>query len=339
MVAMLIIVRVALVGCGSGTTRQLHENLTQSDAVTEEPAETNPPEPENTAPPTAETKTGQILVAYFSRTGNTETVAECVAELTGGDLLEIVPAVPYPGDYQDCLETARRELKEDSRPALSSHVPDISIYDTVFIGFPIWHANTPMVVRSFLEEYDLSGKTIAPFCTSGSSGIGQAMSAIRELCPDSTILDGLSVTSATLPYAENLVADWVGNMNHSDEKKQYNMLYITIGETVLTATLAENSSAEELAGLLKSEPLTIDMRDYGGFEKVGGLGVDLPRNDEQITTEPGDLILFQGNAFVIYYAPNSWNFTRLGKINDITGDELKAILGDGDVSVTLSLER
>jgi hypothetical protein len=80
------------------------------------------------------------------------------------------------------------------------------------------------------------------------------------------------------------------------------------------------------------------MRDYGNMEKVGSLGTSLPRNDEQITTEPGDLILYQGSAFVIYYAPNSWNFTRLGKINGVTQEELKEILGTGDVEVTLSLD-
>lgn len=103
------------------------------------------------------------------------------------------------------------------------------------------------------------------------------------------------------------------------------------------ATLADNSSAQALKEMLSEAPLTISMRDYGSMEKVGGIGTDLPTNDEQITTEPGDLILYMGNAFVIYYAPNSWNFTRLGKINDITEKEWKEILGDSDVQVMLSL--
>jgi hypothetical protein len=112
---------------------------------------------------------------------------------------------------------------------------------------------------------------------------------------------------------------------------------ITVGDTVLTATLVENSSTAALKAALSEGPITIDMRDYGDMEKVGPLGMDLPRNDQQITTEAGDLILYQGNAFVIYYAPNSWNFTRLGKINDVTVEELREILGDGNVTVTLSL--
>jgi hypothetical protein len=114
-------------------------------------------------------------------------------------------------------------------------------------------------------------------------------------------------------------------------------MHIKIGDKILTATLVDNSSAEALIEALSEGPITVNMRDYGNMEKVGRLGFKLPRNDEQITAEAGDIILYQGNALVIYYAPNSWNFTRLGKINDITQEELKGILGEGDVTVTLSL--
>lgn len=115
-----------------------------------------------------------------------------------------------------------------------------------------------------------------------------------------------------------------------------NKMNLKIGNRTLTATLAENSSAEALIDLLKKGPLTIQMSDYGNMEKVGGLGQSLPRNDQQITAQPGDIILYQGNALVIYYAPNSWNFTRLAQIDDVTAQELKGILGKGDVTVTLS---
>jgi hypothetical protein len=117
------------------------------------------------------------------------------------------------------------------------------------------------------------------------------------------------------------------------------MINLKIGEFSFTATLAENSSAQALKEMLAEGPVTVDMRDYENMEKVGSLDTSLPRNDESITTQPGDLILYQGNALVIYYEPNTWNFTRLGKINDVTQEELKEALGTGDVSVTLSLER
>ena len=112
---------------------------------------------------------------------------------------------------------------------------------------------------------------------------------------------------------------------------------ITVGNRELTATLVANSSTEALKEWLKTGPVTINMRDYGNMEKVGGFGRSLPTNDERITTEPGDLILYQGNAFVIYYAPNTWSFTRLGKINGVTRQELLDVLGQGNVTVTLSL--
>lgn len=128
-----------------------------------------------------------------------------------------------------------------------------------------------------------------------------------------------------------------GTDQGSSAEREANVLTIEVGDNVLTATLVDNSSVDALKEALSEGPIIIDMRDYGDMEKVGSLGMELPRNDEQITTEAGDLILYQGGAFVIYYAPNSWNFTRLGKINNVTAEELREILGEGDVTVTLSL--
>ena len=105
----------------------------------------------------------------------------------------------------------------------------------------------------------------------------------------------------------------------------------------LTATLYDNSSSHALLELLQKGELTIEMHDYGNFEKVGSLPSSLPRNDTQITTEPGDIILYQGNQITIYYDTNSWNFTRLGKVDGKTQAELKQILGKGDVKAVFSV--
>lgn len=110
---------------------------------------------------------------------------------------------------------------------------------------------------------------------------------------------------------------------------------ITVGDCELQATFEDNSSAEEFRELLEEGPLTVEMEDYGGFEKVGPLGTSLSRNDTQITTQPGDVILYQGNQITIYYGTNSWSFTRLARIDDPTG--LQEKLGEGTVSVTFSL--
>lgn len=128
------------------------------------------------------------------------------------------------------------------------------------------------------------------------------------------------------------------NLNQNNPNlMETNHMNITIGNTVLTATLVDNSSVEALKKELSNGPITINMRDYGSMEKVGPLGMDLPRNDTEITTEAGDIILYQGSALVIYYESNSWNFTRIGKINGVSAEELREILGAGDVTVTLSL--
>ena len=109
------------------------------------------------------------------------------------------------------------------------------------------------------------------------------------------------------------------------------------GSHTLAATLADNSSAMAFYELLEKGPVTIKMTDYGNFEKVGPLGTKLPRNDTQITTQAGDIILYQGNQITIYYDVNSWNFTRLGKVDGVTQAELKKILGKGDVTAVFEI--
>lgn len=125
--------------------------------------------------------------------------------------------------------------------------------------------------------------------------------------------------------------------SEAEEEKTEMILNIQVGEHLLTATLAQNSSVDALVNMLSEGPVIIQMSDYANMEKVGALPESLPRNDEPISTEAGDLILYQGNSFVIYYDTNSWNFTRLGKVNDVTQQELKEILGSRDVTVELSL--
>lgn len=147
--------------------------------------------------------------------------------------------------------------------------------------------------------------------------------------PDAEVRNDISVQEDTAASAEQ--------KEEGSEELMENSIKLIVNDTTLTATLEDNSSAEALAAKLKEGDLTLDLSDYGNMEKVGGFGFSLPRNDQQIHTQAGDLILYQGNSFVIYYDTNSWNFTRLGRIDDITAEELKEVLGSGDVTVTLSI--
>ena len=114
-------------------------------------------------------------------------------------------------------------------------------------------------------------------------------------------------------------------------------IYAHVGKNVLTIKMEDNSSAQAFVDLLQGGDLTIDMHDYGNFEKVGSIGTDLPRNDKRIRTKLGDVILYQGNQITIYYDVNEWNFTLLGRVQNTAG--LKEVLGNDKVTVRFSLER
>lgn len=147
---------------------------------------------------------------------------------------------------------------------------------------------------------------------------------------------GEAPTGSTPPPSQSVVSQPESSQPQDNSSSQEEpMLKITVGDQELLATFADNSSAEEFRELLSQGPVTISMEDYGGFEKVGPLGTTLTRNDTWITTQPGDVILYQGNQITIYYGTNTWNFTRLAKINDST--DLQAKLGAGTVQVTFSL--
>ena len=129
------------------------------------------------------------LVAYFSCSGVTKSVAQTLADAVGGDLYEITPAQPYTNADLNWMDQSSRstvEMKDpNSRPAIAGKVENMADYDTVFVGFPIWWYVAPTIINTFLESYDFSGKTIVPFCTSGGSGAGKTDQVLHALCPDS----------------------------------------------------------------------------------------------------------------------------------------------------------
>ena len=125
------------------------------------------------------------------------------------------------------------------------------------------------------------------------------------------------------------------NIQNLNEEQSNLKIRLKINNKELTATLIDNSSSRGLLEKLEAGPVTINAHDYSNFEKVGELGFSLPRNDENYTTKPGDIILYQGNMLTIYYDTNTWDFTKLGRIDDISQDELKELLGEGDVVIVV----
>ena len=173
-------------------------------------ADTAEPAPDDNTPESTDSK---ALVAYFSATGHTKTIAEYLQTVLDADLYEIVPQEPYTADDLDYNTDgcrANQEQNDDSaRPAISGSVEDMDGYDVVLIGYPIWWGQAPKIVYTFLESYDFSGKTIVPFCTSGSSGIDGSLSGIQALAPDADWLAGQRF-SASASAAD--VQSWVDSL-------------------------------------------------------------------------------------------------------------------------------
>lgn len=155
---------------------------------------------------------GNILVAYFSRSGNTRVVAGQVRRALGADLFEIVPRDPYPDDYFETVDQAQQETERGYEPPLRVSVADIGSYATVFLGFPIWGATAPPVIRSFLVAHNLSGKTVIPLITHGGYGLGDSLNVVGEHAPNSQIVEGFSMEAPQERQTIEQVTEWLGGL-------------------------------------------------------------------------------------------------------------------------------
>lgn len=157
-------------------------------------------------------ETGGILIAYFPWSGNTEALAAMIQEETGGDLFAIQPETPYTGDYDALLDQAQQEQADQARPALAARVENWEQYGTIFVGYPNWWGDAPMVVLSFLESYDCTGKTVIPFCTSGGGGFGSSVDSVTASAAGAEILDGFHVGGSRVENAAGDVAAWIDGL-------------------------------------------------------------------------------------------------------------------------------
>lgn len=160
----------------------------------------------------AESAEGGTLIAYFSWSGNTEQLAQMIQAETGGQLFEITPATPYTEDYNTLLDVARQEQADNARPELASQVENWDSCDTVFVGYPDWWSDAPMLIYSFLESCDWTGKTLIPFCTSGGSGFGRSLDKLPDSAPGATILEGFHVNGSSVDGAGEDVAAWLDGL-------------------------------------------------------------------------------------------------------------------------------
>lgn len=153
------------------------------------------------------------IVVYFSWSGNTEAVAKEIQNQTGADIFKIIPVKAYSSNYNEVVDYAKKEQGENARPEISGKIDNINQYDVIYFGFPNWWGDMPMIMYSFLDDYDLSGKTIVPFVTSGGSGFSNTINTIKKMEPGATVLNGLSLGSSQAKNSAGDVEKWLKELN------------------------------------------------------------------------------------------------------------------------------
>lgn len=238
---LMLIVIFSLVGCGNGNSNAVdssnqNEPLSAVSEVSDSTSENDDIQTEEKGESSESIlqNGSNILVAYFSRVGNTvwendvdavtsaslnvengefvgnaEYLARMAKEITGGDLFLIQTEETYPSAYRDTTDVAKEEQNANERPALASHVENMNQYDTIVLVYPNWWGMLPMPLYAFLEEYDFSGKTILPLCTYEGSAMGSSERAIADLCPNANLLSGLAIRGSNASSAKSDVESWI----------------------------------------------------------------------------------------------------------------------------------
>lgn len=207
-------------------------------STNEPPSESTPEESSsqtNESTPAPSNTNGKNLVVYFSMPdnvddstvvidgetlGNTQYMAYVIQETVGADIFRIEPETPYPTDHDELVDLASEEQSDNARPAIKDTIDNFDTYENIFVGYPNWWGDMPMILYSFFDEYDFSGKTIIPFNTHGGSGFSGTISAIKELEPNAEVLDGKSISRNDIQDAEQEIVDWVNSLDLKQAEEQ-----------------------------------------------------------------------------------------------------------------------
>lgn len=258
---------------------------------------TSSPQPATAAAPAGQKE--KILIAYFTLgqnaesypdgvdadtsasrvpdngepVGTTEYVARLIQANVGGDLHSIKTVAPYPGDFNTVIVQNHEEMNAGTLPELVADDLDMSGYDVVFIGYPVWATNAPQAIFSFLARHDLTGKTVITFCTHDGYGAGSSYGDIAAAIPGATFLDGLAIEAKDVPGSADRVTSWLKSIGieaqqSSAAQEQGTPITITVGNNILEGVLYDTELAKEISAIF---PLTVPMRGFGGREYYGGV--------------------------------------------------------------------
>ncbi|MCM1226198.1 MAG: cyclophilin-like fold protein [Clostridium sp.] len=248
------------------------------------------------------TTSASIVVENNNRYGATEYIANLIQKQVGGDLYSIEVAKPYSQDFDEVVDRNHAEMAENAFPELIGGSLDMSQYDTVYIGYPVWATTIPRAIHTFLNQYDLSGKTVIPFCTHNGYGKGNSERVITELCPQSDVPEGTAIDSRNILSSQETVEKWLDNIGML--KKEETAISISVGEYKLNGVIYDTPLAKEIMEMM---PLTVSMLGYGGREYYGSMP-KTPENsgDGQLNFENGDITYCPtNNTLAIFYAQTS----------------------------------
>lgn len=207
-------------------------------STNQSPGESTPEESSlqtNESTPTPSNANGKNLVVYFSMPdnvddstvvidgetlGNTQYMAYVIQETVGADIFRIEPETPYPTDHDKLVDLAKEEQNDNARPKIKDMIENFDTYENIFVGYPNWWGDMPMILYSFFDKYDFSGKTIIPFNTHGGSGFSDTISTIKELEPNAEVLDGKSISRNDIQDAEQEIVDWVNSLDLKQAEEQ-----------------------------------------------------------------------------------------------------------------------
>lgn len=219
-VGILVIVGIAVTfvvmnGKSNENNQESNNNQTQTGSNTNENnnSNDNTDNNENQGDENMNNNSGKTLVLYFSMSGNTETVAQFIHDKVGGDIVKLETVQTYPSDYNTLVDYAQEEQRKNERPELKTKI-NIDDYDTIFLGYPNWWGDMPMPLYTLLDEYDFSGKTIAPFITHGGSGLSGTPAKIKNEESNATVTEGLAVRDSNAKSSQSTVNDWLSKIGY-----------------------------------------------------------------------------------------------------------------------------
>ncbi len=291
----------------------------------------------------------RTLVVYYSYTGNCREIVNTLTSQIQADVLEIKPAekgLKYDANGYalgtELLNAIKaRPNDAGSYPAIDPVTTSPSDYQNIIIVTPLWWSQMAAIMQSYLYQSasQMEGKHVGMIVSSHSSGISGVVSDAERLLPNVTWMgEALWINASNHANRASLIEDWLKTQDFDKENTTMDKMYITIGGQTQSVTLVDNDATLELVAELQNAPITVTLND-NNFEIWGSLGRSLTTKNEQMTAQPGDIVLYNGSNICIFYDTNSWSYTRLGTIEGLSESALRTFLkaGQSNIAVTLSL--